>query len=76
MTAATDYRQPPNFDEGIGKVPAVTPGFWIAEILADADAKPEALYPTGDGTFEFARTVSRLEELQSADYLAEGHGAA
>ena len=29
-----------------------------------------------DGTFEFARTVSRLEEMQSAAYLAEGHGAA
>ena len=26
--------------------------------------------------FEFERTVSRLEEMQSADYLAEGHGAA
>ena len=32
--------------------------------------------PHGDGTFEFQRTVSRLEEMQSAGYLAEGHGAA
>ena len=46
------------------------------KLLAAADAEPADLYPEGDGSFEFARTVSRLEEMQSADYLAEGHGAA
>ena len=45
------------------------------KLLAAADAEPEGLYPEGDGSFEFARTVSRLEEMRSADYLAEGHGA-
>jgi cell division protein ZapE len=45
------------------------------KLLAAADAEPEGLYPSGDGTFEFQRTVSRLEEMQSAEYLAEGHGA-
>ena len=44
------------------------------KLLAAADAEPEGLYPSGDGTFEFRRTVSRLEEMQSAEYLAEGHG--
>ncbi len=44
------------------------------KLLAAADAEPAALYPAGDGAFEFARTVSRLEEMQSADYLGEGHG--
>ncbi|MBA3729267.1 MAG: AFG1 family ATPase [Sphingomonas sp.] len=44
------------------------------KLLAAADAEPAALYPAGDGTFEFQRTVSRLEEMQSADYLGEGHG--
>ena len=44
------------------------------KLLAAADAEATGLYPAGDGTFEFARTVSRLEEMQSADYLAEGHG--
>ncbi|MEO7503798.1 MAG: cell division protein ZapE [Sphingomicrobium sp.] len=44
------------------------------KLLAAADAEPVALYPAGDGTFEFQRTVSRLEEMQSADYLEEGHG--
>ena len=45
------------------------------KLLAAADAEPAELYPSGDGNFEFQRTISRLEEMQSADYLAEGHGA-
>ena len=44
------------------------------KLIAAADAAPAALYPAGDGNFEFQRTVSRLEEMQSADYLAMGHG--
>jgi cell division protein ZapE len=44
------------------------------KLLAAADAEPEGLYPAGDGTFEFQRTVSRLEEMRSAEYLARGHG--
>jgi cell division protein ZapE len=44
------------------------------KLLAAADAEPEALYPAGDGAFEFQRTASRLIEMQSADYLAAGHG--
>jgi cell division protein ZapE len=46
------------------------------KLLAAADAEPEGLYPRGDGSFEFQRTVSRLEEMRSAEYLAEGHGIA
>ncbi len=46
------------------------------KLLASAAAEAADLYPAGDGTFEFQRTVSRLEEMQSAAYLAEGHGAA
>ncbi|HKP34415.1 MAG TPA: cell division protein ZapE [Sphingomicrobium sp.] len=46
------------------------------KLLAAADAEPSALYPAGAGSFEFQRTVSRLEEMRSAEYLAEGHGAA
>ena len=45
------------------------------KLLAGADAVPIDLYPAGDGAFEFERTVSRLMEMQSDDYLAEGHGA-
>ena len=46
------------------------------KLLAAADAEPAGLYPAGDGSFEFARTVSRLMEMRSAEYLAEGHGTA
>jgi cell division protein ZapE len=46
------------------------------KLLAAADAEPAGLYPQGDGSFEFQRTVSRLEEMRSAEYLAEGHGVA
>ena len=44
------------------------------KLLAAADSEPADLYLAGDGGFEFQRTVSRLEEMQSADYLEEGHG--
>ena len=45
------------------------------KLFVTAAAEPEVLYPVGDGAFEFERTVSRLVEMQSADYLAAGHGA-
>ncbi|MEO1731707.1 MAG: cell division protein ZapE, partial [Pseudomonadota bacterium] len=45
------------------------------KLFATADAVPEALYQAGDGAFEFERTVSRLNEMQSDEYLALGHGA-
>ncbi|MBT2188669.1 cell division protein ZapE [Sphingobium nicotianae] len=45
------------------------------KLIAGADAQPADLYPAGDGSFEFERTVSRLMEMQSLDYLALGHGA-
>jgi cell division protein ZapE len=44
------------------------------KLIAAADAVPDALYPQGDGKFEFERTVSRLLEMQSEEYLAAGHG--
>ncbi|MXO66021.1 cell division protein ZapE [Altericroceibacterium endophyticum] len=44
------------------------------KLFATAAAEPEALYVAGDGSFEFERTVSRLMEMQSEDYMALGHG--
>ena len=45
------------------------------KLLAGADAEPDRLYREGDGSFEFARTASRLIEMQSDEYLALGHGS-
>ena len=45
------------------------------KLLAMADAAPIDLYAEGDGKFECARTVSRLMEMQSEEYLAQGHGS-
>ncbi|WP_293903652.1 cell division protein ZapE [Phenylobacterium sp.] len=36
-----------------------------------AEAEPIKLYPEGDGAFEFERTASRLQEMRSADWLAD-----
>ena len=42
-----------------------------AKLVLLAEAEPEVLYTEGDGAFEFQRTVSRLNEMRSADYVAE-----
>src|SRR5438270_3092379 len=39
-------------------------------LIASAEVPPEAIYAAGDGTFEFRRTISRLIEMQSEDYIA------
>jgi cell division protein ZapE len=44
------------------------------KLFATADAAPDLLYSSGDGSFEFARTASRLNEMQSEEYMALGHG--
>ncbi|MCU0728724.1 MAG: cell division protein ZapE [Sphingopyxis sp.] len=46
------------------------------KLLASADAWPDALYTDGDGSFEFARTASRLSEMLSDDWLSLPHGHA
>ncbi|MFN3512080.1 MAG: cell division protein ZapE [Phenylobacterium sp.] len=43
-------------------------------VLAETD--PAALYPEGDGAFEFERTASRLQEMRSADWLQDRDDAA
>ena len=44
-----------------------------AKFVCTAAAAPEALYRTGDGAFEFERTASRLNEMQTPEYLARLH---
>ena len=41
-----------------------------ALFLASAAVPPQEIYVEGDGSFEFQRTVSRLMEMQSEDYIA------
>ena len=43
------------------------------KLVASADGEPDALYPAGDGAFEFERTVSRLMEMRAQHYLALPH---
>lgn len=40
------------------------------KLIVTADAPPDELYRGDDHGFEFQRTVSRLMEMQSADYLS------
>ncbi len=57
---------------------------WLIDILYDHRVKlivaaavpPEALYTAGPNSREFPRTVSRLVEMQTHDYMAQPHVAA
>jgi len=44
------------------------------KLFATAETRPDDLYKSGDGSFEFERTASRLNEMQSDEYMALGHG--
>jgi len=39
-------------------------------LIASAAVPPDEIYRSGDGAWEFRRTVSRLHEMQSEDYIA------
>ncbi len=47
------------------------------KLIASADAPVEQLYTSKEGfeTFEFDRTISRLIEMRSDEYLAQPHGS-
>lgn len=44
------------------------------KVIISAAAEPDRLYGQGDQAFEFERTVSRLYEMRSRDYLAAARG--
>jgi cell division protein ZapE len=52
---------------------------WLVDVFYDdrvklvvsAEAPPEDLFPAGENSAEFERTVSRLHEMQSAKYLQQ-----
>ncbi len=43
------------------------------KLVASAEAMPDQLYRRGEGAQAFERTASRLEEMQSQEYLALAH---
>jgi cell division protein ZapE len=43
------------------------------KLVVLAEAEPDLLYRSGDGSFEFERTASRLHEMRSADYMETVH---
>ncbi len=43
------------------------------KLIMSADAPPPELYPWAEGGDQFERTISRLTEMQTRDYLSEPH---
>jgi len=44
------------------------------KLVMSAAVEPAELYEKGDGAFEFERTVSRLMEMRTEDYMAQERG--
>ena len=44
------------------------------KLIMSAEVEPAALYDRGDGAFEFERTVSRLMEMRTEEYLSQQRG--
>jgi cell division protein ZapE len=65
---------PDNFDEARRFIVLVDALYdHRVKLVASADAVPDQLFTRGEGAKAFERTASRLEEMQSQDYLAMAH---
>jgi len=65
---------PENFDEARRFIVLVDALYeHRVKLVASADATPDQLYQRGEGAKAFERTASRLEEMQSQEYLALAH---
>ena len=68
-------RMGPNSQDKAARFVTMIDSFYEKKVkfICSAATAPTGLYVEGDGAFEFQRTVSRLMEMQSPEYLALDH---